>query len=321
MISGPLFRRALRWAFYLALLAGLYIGARSLPWRGVLHAMSDASPAGLALAALINLLGLPLWAAQWFYLAPRPGRQSFWSFVEIVTAVGAIQNTLTSVGGGTSAVVLLISRGGLSRGQAISLYALDQVLTGIGKILVVGLALLLLPLPAWRAAKWLALSLAAVTLLFAVLVGANFMLPASSRSRSMNRIANLLRAQVSVFAPFVMRACGWPLALVVARKSAEIATVVAVQWACGIPVSISAATAIIAATDLASVIPTTPGSIGVFEAAVLFVYGFFGVSPALALSAAFLQHAAHLVPAIGFGYAILLLKALPLDRTSSAARK
>lgn len=286
-----------------------------------MHATSDASPGWLAFAALINLLGLPLWSTQWFYLAPRQGRQSVWSFVEIVAVVGAIQNTLTSIGGGTSAVVFLISRGGLSRGQAVSLYALDQVLTGIGKILVVGLALLLLPLPVWRAAKWLALSLTAVTLIFAVLVGANVMLPASSRSRGMNRIANLLRAQVNVFAPFVMRACGWPLALVVARKSTEIATVLAVQRACGIPVSMSAATAIIAATDLASVVPTTPASIGVFEAAVLFVYGFFGVSPALALSAAFLQHAAHLVPAIVFGYAILLFRALPLDRTSSAARK
>lgn len=282
--------------------------------------MSNASPAWLAIAALINALGLPLWATQWFHLAPRQGRQPLWIYVEIVAVVGAIQNTLTSVGGSTSAIVLLISRGGLSRGQAVSLYALDQVLTGIGKILVVGLALLLLPLPAWQGARWLAVCIVAATLVLAGVVGANFIVPDSS-SRRMNRFAQFVRAQVTLIAPFVIRACGWPLALVLARKSTEIATALAVQWACGIPVSVSAATAIIAATDLASVIPTTPGSIGIFEAAVLFVYGIFGVSPALALSAAFLQHAAHLLPAIGFGYAILLLKALPLDRISSAARE
>ena len=320
-ISAPRFRRALRWLFYVALLSGFYVAARSLPWRGVLHAMSDASPAWLAVAALINALGLPLWAAQWFQLAPREGRQSFWMFVEIAAVVGAIQNTLTSVGGGASAIVLLISRGGLSRGEAVSLYAMDQVLTGIGKILVVGLAVLLLPLPAWHAAKWLALSLVIATLIVAALVGVNLLMPASSSSRGMNRIVNFLRAQVTVFTPFVIRASGWPLALVAVRKATEIATGVAVQWACGIPVSIGAATAIIAATDLASVIPTTPGSIGVFEAATLFVYGFFGISPALALSAAFLQHAAHLLPAIGIGYAVLLFKALPSERTSSAARE
>jgi len=79
--------------------------------------------------------------------------------------------------------------------------------------------------------------------------------------------------------------------------------------------------AITAATDLAAVVPSTPASIGVFEAAVLFAYGFFGIPTPLALSAAFLQHAAHLLPATGFGYAVLFCKALPLERTSSAARK
>lgn len=321
MKLAPRLRRALRWAFYLALLAGFYIGARSLPWRGVLHAMADASPAWLAMAALINAVGLPLWATQWFHIAPKEGRRPLWSFVEIVAVVGAVQNTLTSVGGGTSAIMLLISRGGLSRGQAVSLYALDQVLTGIGKILVVGLAVLLLPLPAWHGAKWLVVSVVVATVILAALVGVNFIMPDWSPTQRMNRIVHFLRAQVSILAPFVIRAFGWPLILVLVRKSTEIATVVAVQLACGIPVSISAATAIIAATDLATVIPTTPGSVGIFEAAVLFVYGFFGVSPQLALSAAFLQHAAHLLPAIGLGYAVLLFKALPVARISSAARE
>ncbi len=283
--------------------------------------MSDASPAWLGLATLINAMGLPLWAIQWFQIAPRQGRKRLWTYVETVAAVGAMQNTFTSIGGGASAIVLLISRAGLSRGQAASLYILDQVLTGIGKILVVGLAVLLLPLPTWRGAEWLALSLTITALTFAVLAGAAFMMPASSASRRMNAIANFVRAQIGLVAPFVIRACGWPLGLVAVRKSTEIATAVAVQLACGIPVSISAAIAIIAATDLASVIPTTPGSIGVFEAAVLFVYEFFGVSPSLALSAALLQHAVHLLPAIGIGYSMLLFKALPLDRTSSAARE
>jgi uncharacterized membrane protein YbhN (UPF0104 family) len=321
MILAPWLRRSLWWAFYLALLAGLYIGAQSLPWRAVLRAMSDASPTWLAVAVLINAVGLPLWATQWFHLAPREDRQSWWRFIEIVAVVGAAQNTFTTVGGGASAIVLLISRGGFSRRHAVSLYALDQVLTGIGKILVVGLTLLLLPLPIWRGAKWLALSVAAATLLLVGVVGMNFIKPVLKPSRRIIRIAHFLRAEVTVFAPFVIRACGWPLALVFARKFTEVATAVAVQLACGIPVSVNAAIVVTAAIDLATVIPSTPGSVGVFEAAVLFVYGFFGVSPAVALSAAFLQHAAHLLPAIGFGYVVLLLKALPLERTRSAARK
>ena len=318
---APRLRRSLWWAFCLALMAGLDIGARSLPWGAVLSAMRDASPAWLAAGALINAAGLPLWAMQWFNIAPRSDRRPLGSFVEIVAIVGATQNTFTAIGGGASAIVLLASRGGLSRSQAVSLYALDQVLNGIGKILVVGLALLVLPLPTWRGAKWLALAVAAAILMLATIVGMTFVTPKSTTARRTSRIVQWLRAQAAIFAPFAVRACGWPLVLVVARKTTEVATAVAVQLACGIPVSITAAVAITAATDLAAVIPSTPGSIGVFEAAVLFVYGFFGIPTPLALSAAFLQHAAHLLPAIGFGYTALLCKTLPLERISSAARK
>jgi uncharacterized membrane protein YbhN (UPF0104 family) len=316
-------KRAFWAAFYLALLAGLFFAARSLPWQAAFVAMRQASPLWLIAAAAINFLGLPLWATQWYLLAPSNAHRTWRKMVEIVGLVGAAQNTYTSVGGAASAVLLLIRRAGLSRREALSLYALDQVLTGIGKVAIIGLALFLVPLPIWRGAEILFVSVAAAVAALACIVYAGTTLAHSGQQTShwVSRLLHRAQREAVALVPLVIRACGRPLALVFARKLADVGTAVAVQLACGIPVSIEAAILITAAVDLANVIPSIPGSLGIFEAAVLFVYGFLGVPPAVALSAALLQHAAHLLPAIGFGYAVLLFRATRLDRTSSIARE
>ena len=46
-----------------------------------------------------------------------------------------------------AAIGMLIMRGGLSRGAAVSLLALDQMLTGVAKLAALGAAALLMPMP------------------------------------------------------------------------------------------------------------------------------------------------------------------------------
>ena len=67
-----------------------------------------------------------------------------------------------------------------------------------------------------------------------------------------------------------------------------------------------------AALNLATILPLTPGNFGVYEATAFLIYKFSGLSPELALSLAFLQHICFLIPMAGTGWVVLLTQSLNL---------
>ena len=69
---------------------------------------------------------------------------------------------------------------------------------------------------------------------------------------------------------------------------------------------------VMAALNLATIFPITPGNFGVYEATAFLIYKFSGLSPEMALSLAFLQHICFLVPMAGTGWVVLLIRSLNL---------
>jgi uncharacterized membrane protein YbhN (UPF0104 family) len=67
---------------------------------------------------------------------------------------------------------------------------------------------------------------------------------------------------------------------------------------------------VVAALDLATMIPIAPGHLGVFEATVSFGYRYLGVDPERALLAALVYHAVFLTAMVGPGLFVALAGAL-----------
>jgi uncharacterized membrane protein YbhN (UPF0104 family) len=79
-------------------------------------------------------------------------------------------------------------------------------------------------------------------------------------------------------------------------------------------VSPLAALLVTIAANLAMVLPSSPGAVGVFEAASVYALGAYGVSDARALSAALVVHVVNLVPYIVIGFVVLRAHASVLRR-------
>jgi uncharacterized membrane protein YbhN (UPF0104 family) len=272
--------------------------------------LAAADPLWLLAAVAANLAIFPLWATQWSLLTPAAQRVSWTRMLQITALCSAAKNTLPYTGL-PSAIVLLLVYGRLSRGAAISTIALDQLCTGLAKVALVAAAVLIVPLPSWMRVGAFTLLLLVMALLVALLAvahgrdrlrGLAAVLPAAAE-----RLLHPLADWAAHLEPLRSWARAWPVvALALGKKALEIVAALAVQQACGIPLSVETAVLIVAALSVATMLPAAPANLGVYEATVLLIYQWSGVPAAIALAAAVLQHAMFLAPALGCGYLVIL---------------
>jgi hypothetical protein len=220
---------------------------------------------------------------------------------------------LPLLGGQAAAVGLLVLRGGLPRGAALSVLALDQMLTGVAKLAALGFAAWLTPMPGWmRDGAWsLFGAVAALAVVLILLAYSTERLHWFARQRSgllARALTNLGAFTRHLSALRRGRGAVWiALGYAIAKKALEIAAALAVQYACGIDLSPASAVLVVAALGLSTLI-RTPGNLGVYEATVVLIYGSLGVSPALALAASVLQHVVALVPRLGGGLIVAVAR-------------
>jgi uncharacterized protein (TIRG00374 family) len=281
------------------------------PWAQLLAALRAANPLWLMLAMLASASAFPLWIIQWRALAGC-GTVSAPQMTEVVALSALANATLFKVAGLASAGVLLVGRAGLTAAAAVSVLTLDQLLAGLAKVLVLGLAAILVPLPAAAVQAMLGFSalvlgLAAIVVLLARCYSTTAPAFAATASPAIIRVAAFLDRVSDSLA--ILRSpgrTGLVLLLAIAKKTAEVVTAYAVQLACGIDASPAAAVLVVAAVGLITVLPIVPGNLGVFTAGVFATYRFLGVDPALALAAGLLLHAVEFLPTLAFGYGALL---------------
>jgi hypothetical protein len=252
----------------------------------------------LVLAIIAYAAILPLWALQWRLLAPRTASGRPGDMLGVVAITSAVLNTTPLLVGEATAVVLLVARAGLDRAAALSVLAMDQLLVGMAKLVVLSAAALFAPLPEWMTRAVLALCAALFALGSALLLAAwRHADVAGWTSRVLPpRGAAAIGAFASSLEPLRSPSRGGPaLALALLKKSAEIVAIICVQRAFGVPLPIAGAVLVLATLNLATLLPVVPGNVGVFEAAVVLALTRMGVEPELALGIAVVQHLCYFV--------------------------
>ena len=277
--------------------------------------------AGWIVAAVLCFLAiLPLWALEWRILAPPANGNTLRGMLGVVAITSSTLNTSAFFVGETVAVVLLVARVGLTRAAALSVLAMDQLLVGIAKLVVLAAGALTLSLPQWMTAGVNLLGAGVVVLLAACMLAAwnhEAITPLAARVIPA-RLAAALGKMGESLAPLRSPSrSGSVLLLALAKKAAEVMAIVCVQRAFGANLPISSGILVLAALSLATLLPVVPGNLGVYEAAVVLTYTHLGIPAEQALGMAVVQHACYFAALALPGYAWLAREGV--SRATAAA--
>lgn len=283
----------------------LLIALRRLSFARVLAELAVVQPVWIALALLCFVAILPLWALQWRMLATSARTPRLRTMLGVVAMTSTVLNTAPMLVGEAAGVYFLIAEAGLTRGAALSVLAMDQLFVGVAKVFVLATAATLVSLPVWMARGAQALVVAVALLSASLVVVAWRAEPLSTLAarwvpaRAARLILSVGRALEPVRSP--TRSLG-ALGLALAKKLAEVLAILCVQRAFGVELSLGSAVLVLAATNLATLLPVVPGNVGVYEAAVVLAYSRFGISAERALGIAVVQHACFFVALALPGY-------------------
>ena len=316
-LSSPRLRAAARVTAVAVLGTLLIIAIRRFDIAHVLAIVGTARPGWLLLAGACYVSILPLWALEWCLLAPREEASLFPRMLGVVSMTSSVLNTTPLLVGEAAAVMFLVTRAGLARAAALSVLAMDQLVLGIAKVGVLVLATWLLVLPLWMERGLRALG-ASVALLLVGLLSVAWGDHGVARvaSHLPKRAGRALHGVADALAPLRSpRRGGGALALALLKKLAEMCAIVCVQRAFGVQLPFASAVLVLAALNLATLLPVVPGNVGVYEAVVVVACSYFGVNADRALGIALVQHACYFVALALPGYGWLLRGA----RSRSAA--
>lgn len=248
----------------------------------------------IAVALLFNLSILGLWTEQWRALMPPGSAVSFRRMLTLIGTTSLVGNT-TPASGQVSAVVLLANEPNVSRNVAVSVLALDQLIEGFTKLVLVGIAATLVPLPSWMRPTLFVLALS----MTALVVGLALF---SSQSRWFQPYVEALKSLRDT------RRIAVSIAWCVLSKLSEGVAIVAVQLAFGVEVQMSTTILVLAAVHLGTMLPLAPANIGTYEASVMTAYRQSGLPAEMALGLAITQHVCLLVSTAGVGYVLFVLR-------------
>ena len=310
-IRGPNWHRALAAGVYACLAIAAVWAAVAIPWRSVEVALLRADKAWLGAGLVVCSIAVPIVGFQWALFVPRNCARPFSQIVRLSVLTTFARATLPFLTGDASSIGLLVVQGGMSPGAAVSILALDQLFTGIGKVLMVLATLWIASLPPLLFQSGLLLAVCVgsgllVLVLAAFLGGRLGRVPGRTQSFLARIVAGISSGAANLeMLKSPLRTSGAAAAMVL-RKLVEIGVTLAVQRAVGIHLPIWSALLFVTAIDLAGFVPGPPAGLGVFEATAIFIYRYLGVPPGIALAAAVLQHAIYLACDIGYGYLALL---------------
>ncbi len=294
--------------------ACIYLAVDKFQWESVLAELKTVSFFWLSLAVFGNFSILILSALQWLNFLPRDFHFGFRKMVEIIALMVMTSNTVPFLAGHALAVVLLAKRANVGHAVALSVIALDQFAEGFAKLSLFLLVVVLTPIPDWMQ-QGLLVALTAILLLFAMLYFFAFrhrhfkvFMGRKSHprwykvwhfiSRWAHHLEGLRNPRIFVI--------GMGLAL--AMKGAEALAILAIQKSFGVELPLWSIFLVLASISLITMVPVAPGNLGVYEAAVFFVYQYLGLPPEQALGLALMQHLCLLAPNIGTGYLFLLFR-------------
>jgi uncharacterized protein (TIRG00374 family) len=326
---SPAARRAIALAAWLVGTLLVVLALRAVGWRATLAAASQARIPWLVLAVACHLTVVVLWAWQTWLLLPASARARFGRIFEVQAITAAAQNTIPAFLGQATGVAVLADRGGVGTPAALSVLAQHSLIEAVAKLATLAAAAQVAPLPAWMQRAVTALTIGLALLAFALAAAAwaarrraprtddalapTDPVPVTRRARAWAFLVSWAAALDALRSP---RRLALALASGLLMKVAEAGGWWAVERAFGVAPRPGSPLLALAATNLASALPASPGNLGVYEGAAAVAYGALGVPRDLALAMGIFGHAVYLRPFVGAGWVVLSIRSL---RRRSAA--
>ncbi len=346
-------RFALSAAAWLAGTALVVLALRAVGWSAAIAAVRRAHPLWLALAVCCHGSIVFLWAWQTYVLLPRGAdgraapaadgsRVTYARCAEVQALTATASNTVPAFLGQATGVALLSERAGIGTAGALSVFAQHNLVEGFAKIGVLFAAAQVAPLPHWMREALVALAGGMVLLTAALGTAAWYARQHTARAAASGGapVPNIppeadrrRRDPLARFRAFVVSwaatldALRHPgqlaaaLALAASMKLAEAGGWWAIERAFDVAPRRGSPILALAATNLASAIPASPGNLGVYEGAAFSAYHLLlGVPRETAIALALLGHVCYLIPLVGIGWAILSVRQLVAFRARRHGR-
>lgn len=292
---------------------GLFI--RLIDWPATARALQGADPWFTALAVVCLLLSIGAKTARWRLLLPRADSMTLPRLYRILHVSFLLNNVLPARLGDVARVAMTSRQPGVRLGHVVSSLFTER-LTDVVTLVLGFLAVSpFLPLdqqyvPWLHAAWWTSVIGALAVLLLVVLrrqiakavrFDVDRLLPSRPRlreeARSFGEGWRQLFARDSIARIWAWSAAGWAGAFAINYM---------LMRALDIDAPLSVAVLLTCTTNLAMILPSSPGYVGVFHAAATLSLLPFGVGSSLAFSFAILAHLVNVVPVSLMGAAFLL---------------
>lgn len=299
-----------------------------------LHALANVRPWFVAGTLMLLALSLIARAECWYVILRGTSINMRISRLTCAraTMIGVmVSATLPGRLGEPTRVFVVARRAGDTR-NSIALVAgtvLAQTLLNMAALVVLA-SVLLASVTVFRSAAW-AIALATalpIVLVAAVLAGPKLLDKAASKSTSLGRAAAFVRTEIKrvqgglrvfrrpsdAFHASAAQLAAWSL---------QLAACAALLGAFGIatPSRLGAAAAVLVATNIAAVLPITPGNVGVFQAAAVAALAAYGVGAGLALAYGVALQLLEVTTAIALGLPALLAEGLRPQDLRLASRR
>ena len=283
--------------------------------------LEKASGGWLICAFLFNFLILVVWTSLWSVLIPKGIVVSFPRLFQSNCLMSTSCNTLPFPGGHTVGLVLLAKIAKVKHSIALSVLALDQMLEGIVKVIVMTLASSFSPLP-----EEMQMGITLFIILIVIFVGSMFYaahknpkiktLKEKTSSSKFDNVKGFV-AQWMDHLELLRNYRVFCLGLILALLMMALQTlgIWAAQKSLGQELPFWTTILVMAALNLAMIFPLTPGNFGVYETTAFLIYKFSGLSAEIALTLAFLQHICFLIPMVSTGWIVLFMQFLNSIKT------
>jgi len=278
--------------------------------------IENASAGWLVAAFLFNLSILLVWTSLWSVLIPKAIFVPFQNLLQANSFMSTSCNSIPFPGGHAVGLVLFARLAQIQHSVALSVLALDQMMEGIVKVVVLILAASFSPLPE-QMEQSIQVFIILIFLFIAIMFYAAYKIPEVKNSDEkfsfslifkFKKFVSQWAGHLEILRDYRVFSSGLFLALVMMVLQAL--GIWATQMSLGQELPFWTTILVMAALNLATIFPITPGNFGVYEATAFLIYKFAGLSPEMALSLAFLQHICFLVPMAGTGWVVLLIRSL-----------
>lgn len=301
--------RAGRWLVWLLALVGVGLALKfftGFPWQVTFAALLGADRWLLVVALAVNLSSLVAKGWGW-HLILKPVAPHSWRVAQEANLVGAAVNDLSvAVAGEAARVHLIVQRGGVPAGAAVSSVVWTRVAEGLALALFLVMAPSVLQLEPWLRGVQSAVGLALVVVLF-VAWGRGW-------ASLADRLPASLRTRLAVLR--TMGAGGrllWPTAFALYNWAAQWATYHLVLRATHVPVSLAASFTALIVVNLGGLLRPTPANVGVTQAALVVGLLPFGVAPENAVAAGLALQGLQVLPVLFLGAMVTGWRLLRLE--------